>query len=64
MYRQWINQPSTQQPLHKFHGRRVLTVPARPGVANAYFTEGDIISIEVPTNALSHGWPERKTQEA
>lgn len=50
----WINQPSTHQPVHCYHGVRVLSVPYSRLV---YFLEGETVSAVVPRLALSDGWP-------
>ncbi|NCC36205.1 MAG: hypothetical protein EOM24_29965 [Chloroflexia bacterium] len=53
MKRMWINQPSTNQPLHHLHGTRVLW----DGNRTIYFVEGDVISQGVPDlSVLSPGW--------
>lgn len=57
MKRMWINQPSTLQPRHSLHGRRVLAVEECPGTYRCYFTEGDLISTQIDSMALSDGWP-------
>ena len=60
--RMWINQPSTIQGFHKLHGKLVLAT--RPPLGDrrrfvqVYFTDGDIISQELPWSILSDGWPE------
>lgn len=57
IYRMWINQPSTLQPLHKYHAKNVLAVvDKRHPTYDVYFTEGDIISANVPAYCLSEGW--------
>jgi len=53
MERMWINQPSTAQPYHKYHGRNVLWDKERDTV---YFTEGETVSAMFPANVLSAGW--------
>jgi hypothetical protein len=55
--RMWINQPSTLQPLHHLHAVRVLAAPDTDACARAYFLSGDTISMQVPHDALSEGWP-------
>ncbi len=59
--RAWVNQPSTSQPYHEFHGVRVLAlmVRKRPEV---FFIDGPVIGMEIDPVALSEGWPkpERK----
>lgn len=57
MTRMWINQPSTLQPLHKMHGVRVLACPDTDRTMRAYLLSGDIVSMQVPREALSSGWP-------
>lgn len=61
MKRMWINQPSTDQPFHAYHGVRVLTdlKPEFEGstACRVYFTEGNVISAQVSINSLSNGWP-------
>ncbi len=57
MTRMWFNQPSTLQPLHKFHGVRVLACPDTDRTMRAYFLSGNVISMQVPREALSAGWP-------
>ncbi len=55
--RMWINQPSTLQSLHHLHAVRVLVIPDTDTCDRAYFLSGDTISMQVPRNALSEGWP-------
>ena len=59
--RVWINQPSTQQGFHKYHGMNVLTMPkviyAKNGeFIRIYFTSGSVVSMNIPVSALSEGW--------
>lgn len=56
MNRMWINQPSSLQLLHRLHATNVLAVPDTPGAYRVYFLSGDVISQQVPRNALSEGW--------
>lgn len=58
--RMWINQPSTLQPYHAYHGRRVLAHLVDGDYARAYFTDGPVVSMRVAHNALSEGWPARE----
>jgi len=61
LVRMWINQPSTSQPAHRFHGRCVLADPPYPvwgAVAEVYFVDGAETSAIIPLVALSEGWPE------
>lgn len=57
MRRMWINQPSTLQSLHRLHGVRVLACRDTDRVDRAYFLTGDTVSMQVPCEALSEGWP-------
>lgn len=52
----WINQPSTLQPLHKYHGQNVLAVPYTDDSQAVYFLSGGVISMVVPSLALSEDW--------
>lgn len=61
MKRMWINQPSTLQPLHGLHGVRVLARPDTDRTARAYLLSGDVISMQVPRETLSDGWPEGRS---
>lgn len=58
--RMWINQPSTLQPLRHLHGTNVLALKSEGSTSRVWFTSGDIISIEIPTNTLSKGWKHDK----
>jgi recombinational DNA repair protein RecR len=55
--RMWINQPSTQQRYHEYHGQNVLAV-FRTGEteAMAYFLSEPLISMNIDISALSSGW--------
>lgn len=55
-YRAWINQPSTQQPLHKLHGKNVIVTAIDGDTAEVFFTEGGTISSRIPKLVLSKGW--------
>lgn len=55
-YRCWINQPSTHQPLHAFHGVDVLAIAEDEGFARVYPLEGPTVSFRVRSDALSKGW--------
>lgn len=52
----WINQPSTQQPLHHLHGTNVLAVKETESTYRIYFLSGPIISQQAPANSLSKNW--------
>jgi phenolic acid decarboxylase len=53
--RMWINQPSTLQPLHKYHGRNVLAYKEGTGY-RIYFLSGHVIDMQIPSGCLSPGW--------
>jgi hypothetical protein len=53
MKRVWINQPSTLQPLHKYHGTSGLLDVA---TETFYFLYGDVVSMQIPLGVLSEGW--------
>lgn len=53
MKRMWINQPSTLQTYHKYHGKNVLFDEKQMRV---YFTKGPVISMEINKLSLSEGW--------
>lgn len=57
MKRMWFDQPSTLQPLHRLHGVDVLACPDTDSTMRAYFLSGDVISMQVPRETLSDGWP-------
>ena len=58
--RMWFNQPSTLQPHHNLHGTRVLACPASAITRQVYLLEGPVISMQVMSNTLSEGWPQRE----
>jgi len=53
--RMWIDQPSTLQPLHKYHGTNVLAIPEGNDY-RIYFLSGDTISMQASRNWLALGW--------
>ena len=58
--RAWINLPSADHPLHKLHGKLVITNPHKMrdnDFIEIYFTEGDVISQIISVNCLCEGWP-------
>lgn len=55
--RMWINQPSTLQSMHHLNQVRVLACRDTDTCARVYFLSGDTISMQMPYNALSEGWP-------
>ena len=57
--RMWINQPSTLQPDHKYHGLNVLVEQDNnEEYIDAYMQSGPIISMRVALLSLSPGWRE------
>lgn len=54
----WINQPSTHNKLHQYHGRNVLVAFNHEGYETiVYFLDGDTVSIAGAYAAcLSEGW--------
>lgn len=59
--RMWVNCPSSNSELNKYHGKNVLTIPkviyGRNGkFIRVYFTEGTIISMNMPIAYLDKGW--------
>jgi hypothetical protein len=42
-YPAWINQPSTSQRLHRFHGRRGIVIPNRRDELEFYFVPRDTV---------------------
>ena len=51
--RAWINQPSTLQPYHKYHGLNVLYDGDEKRI---YFLSGAVISMEIDPTVLEIGW--------
>lgn len=57
--RMWINQPSTLQPLYKYHGRLVLVAWEKDEqMVDIWFVKGKEVSMRAPKISLSNGWPE------
>ena len=52
IYRGWINQPSTHQQLHNWHGRRCIVNDLGGQVVDIYFTEGATHSMRVPRSCI------------
>jgi hypothetical protein len=52
----WINQPSTLQAGHKYHGTNVLAAPYGEDSYDVYFLSGETTSMVVPASWLSNGW--------
>jgi hypothetical protein len=55
VYRMWINQPSTDQPLHSLHGTNVLAV-IEDNDWRIYFLSGVVVSQVAHASSLSIGW--------
>ena len=51
--RAWINQPSTLQSYHKYHGMNVLYDADEKRI---YFLSGDVISMQIDPTVLEIGW--------
>ena len=49
----WINQPSTHQPYHNFHGMHGIWT-----AGYFYFLEGEYVSVPMEKFYLSAGWPD------
>ena len=62
MSRYWINQPSTLQPDHCFHGQLCIAPRDLTNLSyvTIYFTKGSVVSARVSVLALSEGWPCQK----
>lgn len=58
--RMWINQPSTLQPYHRWHGENFLVVDDGPEHYQAFFLSGDVINMRVRREAMSPGWNEQR----
>ena len=57
----WVNQPSTLQPFHHLHGKKVLAAKtAKRDQAIVFIVHDDSSTSEplaMPALCLSHGWP-------
>lgn len=53
IYRAWINQPSTLQPLHSLHATKCIAVDTGDRSIRIFFTEGPVHSMEVLRECLS-----------
>jgi hypothetical protein len=53
--RAWINQPSTLQPMHNYHGMRGIAIvdPMQSDAIRIYFSEGELFSMQVDPKWLS-----------
>ena len=53
LYRAFINQPSTLQPLHDRHGQHCIVDDLGDNCVHVYFTEGDVHSMRVSRQCIS-----------
>jgi len=53
IFRAWINQPSTLQPLHHLHGTPCIAMEDRPGNVRLYFVEGAVHSMDADPLSIS-----------
>ena len=53
IYRAWINQPSTLQPLHDRHGQRCIVNDTGDQSVTLYFTDGDVHSMTALRQCIS-----------
>lgn len=53
IYRAWINQPSTLQPLHRLHGTRCIVHDTGDISVTLYFTEGNTHSMTALRQCIS-----------
>jgi len=53
IYRAWINQPSTLQPLHKMHGTHCIVHDTGDESVTLYFTEGVLHSTTALRQCIS-----------
>lgn len=58
-HRVWINQPSTLQDYHQWHGARGLAVREFEDIYRVYFVEGRVESMRVPKSCLVFTWEGR-----
>ena len=62
--RVWVNQPSTSQPDHEFHGKVGIAIPPVDdnGIVDVFFTDGPIVSSRMFASSLSDasGYEPRK----
>ena len=57
VYRGWINQPSTAQPLHEMNGKSCVVVDSGGKVVDLYFCTGTVLSMQAPRLSISKGSP-------
>jgi hypothetical protein len=53
LYRAWVNQPSTLQPLHGRHGQRCIVADTGERSVTLLFTEGDTHSMQALRECIS-----------
>jgi hypothetical protein len=53
IYRAWINQPSTLQPLHHLHGQRCIVDDKGDQSVTLHFTDGDVHSMTALRQCIS-----------
>ena len=53
IYRAWINQPSTLQPLHDRHGQRCIVHDTGDQSVTLHFTDGDVHSMTALRQCIS-----------
>lgn len=57
--RVFINQPSENQPFHKYHGLVGIAIPETGSACDVYFTSGSIYSMRIPKLYLSFKFHDR-----
>lgn len=62
--RAWINQPSRLQRFHRWHGMLVLAGDEGTGARRVYFLSGSVVSMVMPADVLSPGWPDHLRENA
>lgn len=53
IYRAWVNQPSTLQPLHHLHGKHCIAQDSQELTVRLWFTEGDTHSMQAPRECIN-----------
>ena len=53
IYRAWINQPSTQQPLHRLHGVRCIVQDDGSQSVTIWFVDGPVHSMQALRQCVS-----------
>jgi len=57
----WVNEPSTLQPDHEFHGKVGIAIPAPGPIVEVFFCDGPVISTHIEKLYLSPGRPREET---